>query len=176
MQTERREHFPIQADRYWQDLCLNLDFQEPLFREALGCEAIEVVRNEGSYGAGLHRHLRFVKASNAPAALRKVLGEKVTVEEIGEFDPHHQRWSFRILPGVMADKLSIEGTIALEDGGNRSVVEVVHQTFACSLFGIGGLVERFIAMSLEEGERARARYTQTYIREKNSRAHASKWK
>jgi len=26
------------------------------------------------------------------------------------------------------------------------------------------------------GERARARYTQTYIREKNSRAHASKWK
>jgi hypothetical protein len=174
MQTERREQFPIPADRYWQDLCLNLDFQERLFREGLGCETIEVVRNEGSYGVGLHRHLRFVKASNAPAALRKVLGEKVTVEEIGEFDPHHQRWSFRILPGVMADKLAIEGTITLEDGGNGSVVEVVQQTFVCSLFGIGGLVERFIAKSLEEGERARARYAQTYIREKTQRDQGSR--
>jgi hypothetical protein len=167
MQTERRERFSISAARYWQDVCLNLNFQERLYREGLGCEAIEVIKNDGSYDAGLRRHVRFVKASNAPAGLRKVFGDKVTVEEIGEFDPRQQRWTFRVIPGVMADKLTIRGSITLEDGGNGSVVEVLQQTFSCSVFGIGGLVERFVAKSLEEGERDRARFTQTYIREKS---------
>jgi hypothetical protein len=166
MQTESREGFPVSSDAYWRELCLSLEYQERLYREALRCETMEVVKNEGDYATGVKRHLRFTQKSDAPAPVRKVFGETMTLEEISEFDPAQKRWTFRVIPAVMADRMDIRGDITLEGGAAGSVVQVARQTFSCKIFGIGGLVERFIAKSIEESQANKNRFTHAYIREK----------
>jgi len=165
-ETRGREVFSVDAQTYWRHLCLNLDYQERLYREAIGCTRMEVVELVGSYETGQTRKLRFEKPIDAPAAVRKLFGDTVTLEEHSEFDPKTQRWSFRMVPPVLADKLLIRGVIHLEPR-TGAVEQVSVNTVSCDLFGVGAIIERFVAKSTVEGARDKAAFTRRYIAEKS---------
>lgn len=165
MKTQSRQHFEISREGYWRELCLNLEYQKRLYTEALGCNDMEVVKNEGDYEGGMKRNLRFIKKSDAPAAVRKVFGEETTLTEISEFDAERQCWKFQMVPSVMADRLEIRGEIRLEEKPDGTVDQVSEQTFNCKIFGIGGIVERFIAKSIQESQADKTRFTQKYIQD-----------
>lgn len=166
MQIHAREPFSVSAETYWKELCLNLAFQERLYREALGCDTVKVIKNEGDFATGVRRHMRYTKKSDAPAAIQKIFGETMELEEMSEFNARDKRWTFRVVPAVMADRLDVSGDVTLEEAADGTIVQVGRQTFACKIFGLGGLVEKFIAKSFEKGELDKARFTRAYIQEK----------
>ena len=166
MKTQSRQRFRISKEGYWRDLLLSLEYQQRLFTEALDCETMEVVANEGDFEQGVKRKLRFVKRSDAPAPIRKVFGETNTVEEISEFDAQQECWTYRMVPAVMGDRVSIRGAIRVEDNGDGTVDQVTEQIFECKIFGIGSLVERFIARSIQQSQADKTAFTEAYIEEK----------
>jgi hypothetical protein len=168
VQISYRKTFAVCAETYWRELWLNLAYQERLFCEALGFRSMEVLENSGDYERGLKRRLRLVKPVDGPAAVIKVLGSVMTLEEHSEFDPAAQRWSYRVIPGRMADRLEVHGSLQLQrrPGG---VEQLSADTLTCRMFGLGGLMEPFMARSTERGHADRAAFTQRYIAERQLR-------
>ncbi|HEY6880816.1 MAG TPA: DUF2505 family protein [Polyangiales bacterium] len=163
-----RQHFDVSVDTYWQELCFSLEYQRRMYCEALGCNEMVVLQNDGDREHGLKRRLRFIKPIDAPAAITKLFGTHVTIEEHSEFDPREQCWSYRMVPSIMADRIDIRGRVqaVAHEGGTeqRSV-----NTVTCRLFGLGGIIEPFVMRSTEEGQADKTRFTQRYIIEQKLR-------
>jgi hypothetical protein len=168
IEHESREIFAVSPETYWRELCLSLEYQERLYREALKCTRMEVLEHTGGYEQGMRRKLRFTKPIDAPAAITKVYGSTVTVEEHSEFDAKAQRWTYRIVPSLMADRLDIGGSVEIKprDGG---IEQISLTRVGCRIFGIGSIVERFLMKSTEEGSADKNRFTRAYIEEKGLR-------
>lgn len=161
-QNTHRARYPVSVETFWKDLCLNLDYQQELFMECLGCESMEVVKNAGDLDSGVERSLRFRKPIDAPSAVRKMFGNAVTMEEHGTFDPKTQSFSFTYRPPMLADRLHITGRTRVEPAGDG--VEVITDTqFRCDLFGLGSILERFACSAGLDGQLDKERFTQRYI-------------
>jgi hypothetical protein len=163
-----RQSFAICADTYWKQLCLSLAYQERLYKEALHCTRMEVLEDTGSFETGLTRRLRFIKPIEAPAAITKVVGSEVHIDQHSEFDARTQRWTYRLVPSLMSDRIDIRGVMHVEPS-ESGIVQVTLNTLSCRLFGLGGIIEPFMARSTEEGHRDAAEFTRRYITEKGLR-------
>lgn len=164
-QTTHRAHYAVRLETFWSELCLNLEYQEQLYMQCLGCESMEVVRNDGDTQTGVKRALRFRKPIDAPAAIRKMFGNSVTMEEEGTYDPASQTYAFQFRPPMLGDRFSITGLMRVQptDAG----VEVVTDTkFQCNMLGLGGLLERFAVSSAKEGTEDKRLFTERYIAER----------
>ena len=165
---ENRQTFDLSAETYWKELCLSLEYQERMYREALGCTRMNVLEHSGDFATGMKRRLQFEKPIDAPAAVTKLFGKAVLLEEHSEFDPKAQRWTYRMVPGMMSDRLDIRGSIELT-ARNGHVEQVSKNSVTCKIFGLGGIIEHFIAKSTQEGNADKASFTRRYISEKGLR-------
>lgn len=168
IEAEYRQRFSVSAETYWKELCLSLEYQERMFIEALGCVSMKVVENEGSYETGVRRRLRFEKRIDAPAAIRKIVGECVSLEEVSEFNAQEKRWSYRMLPAVIGERVEIRGTVRLDET-QAGIEQLAVNSVSCRILGIGGIIEHFVAKATVEGNADKAAFTQRYIAEKGLR-------
>jgi hypothetical protein len=165
IELSHRQHFDVTLDTYWKELCLSLTYQERLYAEALGCNAMQVLLNEGDLETGVKRRLRFTKPIDAPAAITKLFGSFVTIEEHSSFDPREQVWNYRMVPSLFADRIDIRGRTRAVPSGS-GVEQHSHNTVSAKLFGLGAIIEHFVARSTEEGHADKAAFTRRYIDEK----------
>ncbi|MDB4991234.1 MAG: hypothetical protein JWN04_6412 [Myxococcaceae bacterium] len=163
-----RQQFAVSIETYWRELCLNLDYQERLYCEALGCARMEIVELTGDYEKGMKRRLRFTKPIDAPAAITKLFGTHVTIEEHSEFDAREQCWSYRMVPSMMADRVDIRGRVHIVQG-DGTIEQRSLNTVSCKMFGLGSIIEHFVAKSTEQGNADKAAFTRRYIEEKKLR-------
>lgn len=168
LQISHKQFFEVSLETYWKELCLDLGYQERLYREALGCSGMEVLEHRGDYEAGMKRRLRFTKPIDAPAAINKLFGSHVTIEEHSTFDPREQCWTYRMVPSMMGDRIDILGRVRAVPHGS-GVEQRSDNTVTCRLFGLGGIIEHFVARSTEEGNADKATFTRRYIEEKKLR-------
>ncbi len=168
IEAEYRQHFAVSAETYWKELCLNLEYQERMYCEALGCISMKVIEHEGNYETGMRRRLRFEKPVDAPAPVRKLFGDCVSLEEVSEFDAQKKCWTYRMLPPVVGDRLEIHGVVTLNEQPGGVEQHSINRV-GCHIFGIGGIIEHFVAKTTVDGNRDKAAFTQRYIAEKGLR-------
>jgi hypothetical protein len=162
IQTDFRQRFAVSSETYWNQLCLSLEYQERLYCEALGCSRMEVVQLDGSIETGQKRILRFQKKVDAPAAVRKLVGDTVSLEEVSEWNASERRWSYRMVPAVIGDRVAIRGMLHLDE--NEGGVEQISTcTVSCKIFGVGSVIEHFVAKSSHEANVNKAAFTRKYI-------------
>lgn len=163
-----QQHYDVSVDTYWEELCFSLEYTRRLYAEALGCVEMTVLRNEGDRRTGIKRHLRFVKPMDMPGPIMKIFGGKVTMDEIGEFDAREQRWSYRMVPSILGDRIEIGGRVqAFASAGGVEQRSV--NTVNCRLFGLGGVVEPFVMREAAKGHADRFAFTLRYIAEHSLR-------
>jgi hypothetical protein len=165
IQNDVLQRYRISAETYWRELCLNLDFQERLYGEALNCTNMQVVELDGTYETGQRRTLRFQKRIDAPLAIRKLVGDTVTLEEVSEWNARDRTWSFRMVQAALSDRLDIRGVIRVEDHA-EGVTQTSRNIVTCRIFGIGGLIEHFVAKSTKEASADKAAFARRYIEER----------
>ncbi len=164
-ETRAREPLSVNAETYWRDICLNLDYQERLYREALGCTRMQVLELEGDYATGQRRRLRFEKHVDAPGPIRRLLPDVVPLEELSVFDAELGRWSFNITAPSVFDTLETSGVVTLAPCA-MGVIHCSVNRVTCTMFGVGGILERFVSKSTVEGCAAKAAFTRRYIAER----------
>ncbi|MET0342901.1 MAG: DUF2505 family protein [Polyangiales bacterium] len=162
IELTNRQRFEISGETYWKDLCLNLAYQEALYREALKCDRMEVLENSGSFDTGLVRRLRFIIPIQAPAAIHKVVGSEVHIEQHSEFDAQKRTWTYRIVPSMLKDRIDIRGVMHVEQR-EGAIEQVTLNTIGCRMFGLGGIIEPFVARSTEDGHKDAAAFTRRWI-------------
>jgi hypothetical protein len=165
MKQTIRHPFETDEATFWRDVFFDHAFVERLYKEALGCTSVVFHEDTGDAPAGRTRRLAFTQPIDAPAPIRKLFGESTTMEERGRFDPAAKRWRFTMVPDRMADKIRIAGETWLEPRGAGQVERVTEMEYAVSIFGLGGVIEKFMASSTEESFVKQVRFTRDYLRQ-----------
>ena len=109
------------------------------------------------------RHVRVQPEREIPAPVAKLLGGKRLsyVEEL-DYAPGRYHGTWRIVPGVLADKATMGGTLDFEavPGGVRRILA---GEIGVSLFGVGGLVEKVIVSNVEKSYDDAAAFTERWL-------------
>ncbi len=163
MKSTLRHTFDIGADAFWNDLFFNHEFLERMYKEALSCVSVSFLEDSGDVPAGRSRRFTFTQKLDAPGPIRKIFGETTTMEERGQFDVAKKRWRFTMSPDRMGDKVKISGETWLEPAGDGRVERVDEIDYSVSIFGVGGLVEKFMASATGESFAKQAAFTRSYI-------------
>ena len=160
--------FSIGKDAFWREVFFSRSFIDRMYKEALGCRSVEIVAESGDLATGLSRRLRFVQSVDVPGPIRKIFGDTTTMEEDGRFDAASGRWKYRMVPDKMAEKISITGETWVEPvaGDDGKIARVVEIDFSVSMFGVGGIVEKFMASQTEGSWERQARFIEQYLAEK----------
>lgn len=168
MRTVIRDTFPVTAKVYWDQVFFDRDFQLRMYREALGCPHVEILAatGEGAWDGPRTRRLVFQQPLQAPAAVQKLFGAAMRMEERGQFDPASQRWTFQMITEQMPERIQIRGQTWLAPVGESAVERVCELDFAVSIFGVGAVVERFMVAASAENYAKQTRFVRGYLREK----------
>ena len=166
MKTFIRDTFDVSADAFWQRIFFDSDFQLRMYREALGCPHVAILDASGEGLGPRTRRLEFRQPLSAPPAVQKLFGNAMRMEERGRFDPQTQRWHFQMVPDQMPDRIRITGETWLEPAGPGQIQRVCALDFGVTVFGVGGLIERFMVSATAENYAKQARFIRVFIREK----------
>lgn len=165
MQFTVRHVFHTDRETYWNQIFFSPEYNARLYSEALGFKGFETVELTGEPGGVRTRIMRTEPAAEAPAVVRKLIGDSLTYTETGRFDPATGIWTYEIVTSKLSEKVSIHGRLHAEpvkDGIER-VAEI---NIEVRVFGVGGAVEKFIEKTTRDSYVKASKFTNDYIREK----------
>jgi hypothetical protein len=138
------------------------EFNQKLFREALGFPEFEVV-DQRETETELVRKVAGMPKMNMPGPVAKLLGSNFRYTELGTFDKAKKLWRWKMTPSVMAEKLRQEGQMHIEPAGDGRVRRIARMDNEAKVFGVGGLIESSAEKQLREGWDASAHFMNRYI-------------
>jgi hypothetical protein len=149
------------AETFWK-MFFDQAFNERLFVDGLGFKEFKVIE-ERDGERELVRKATGVPKLSLPGPVAKLLGDNFRYTEEGRFDKATQVWTWKIIPGTMADKIRQEGTLRLEPIGDSKVRRIADLVLEAKVFGIGGLIESSVEKQLRDSFEQNARYTNTHL-------------
>ena len=133
------------SERFW-EVYLDPDVTRRMHTEALGSTSLEIVSQEGDLRDGITRTLRYAQQPAMPGPVKRIFGAEVTMTEEGRYDPVASTWVFSLVPGSMAGRTSISGSVRVTDvAGGGGCEERFELDAVVRILGAGPVAERFIA-------------------------------
>jgi len=166
--VEIRHVFPCPEDTFWEEIFDNAEFDTELFVETLKFPAYEVLNRTVDDDGVMKRDVRTVPASDAPAVVKKALGDNVSYIEHGTYDPKKRRYRFDIEPNRLRNKIDITGEMWSEPiGDGDEMHRCVRIEVSVKIFGVGRIVESFIADSMRDNYEKAAAFTTEWLEKKS---------
>jgi uncharacterized protein DUF2505 len=144
-------------EAFW-ELYLDPDFTRRLHLEGLGSTSVEVLSQETDADGIVRRRLRYGQRPDAPGPVRKLFGDEVVTTEDGTFDPARGLWSFTLIPGTLADKTNLHGTMRLREASGGASDQEFTLEAKVKMLGVGGIVEKFIERQARDSQAKAAAY------------------
>lgn len=163
MEFTVRDRYACSAERFWSEVFFEEDYNRPLYLEALQFQAFDVLTLSAEPNGDRTRRVKVMPRLDAPAPVRKVIGDALTYIEEGRYDAAQGRWSTRIVPSVMPDKISIRSDMWMDPVGDHECDRVAHFQVNVRVFGLGKIFERFVEKTLRESYAEAARFTNTWL-------------
>jgi len=135
------------------------------FNNAL-CKEVKLARTLVERNADdkhIHRVVTVGPDREIPAPAAKILGaSKIEYTEHIDYDFGAYRGNWKTISSLMTDKVDTKGTFQFSDAGG-GVRRVVDGDIKVKIFGVGGVVERFIVADIEKSYDRAADFTQKWI-------------
>jgi len=164
--VEIRHTFNCDADTFWEHVFGSSEFNTTLYREGLEFPEYEIIEDRKDDAGKLHRKVRTTPKSDAPATVRKVIGDSISYVEEGIWDPSVGRYRFSITTSKLADKVRIGGELWVEPKGEGKIERRCDMDVEVKIFGVGRVVEAFVAKSLRDSYGQAAVFTNRWIADK----------
>lgn len=161
-----RDVFETDIDTYWDRIFFDPEYNERLYREGMGFKSFAIIEQTGEKGQKRTRTMRTEPAADAPAIVRKLIGDSLTYTETGTFDPATRIWTYSITPSALPDKVKIGGRLWAEPKGPKQCVRVAEIGIEVKVFGVGGAIESFIEKTTRESYVKATAFTNRFIAEK----------
>ncbi len=159
-----RHRFPIPPAQYWSEVFFDTEYNCGL-SEALGNKSMEVLEQKGDVATSLKRVICCTPVVELPGPLRKLFGDSVTYTEKGQWDAKTGRWKFEMTTSTFGDKVKTTGVIWTEAHG-AEMERICEVEFVVKIFGVGGMLEKFLCDSMLDNQKKAAAFTEDFIREK----------
>jgi uncharacterized protein (TIRG00374 family) len=165
MKATYKHTFNTDIDTYWNQIFFNPEYNEKLFREVLKFN-YELLELTGEPGGPRRRRVRIEPKTEAPAVIKKLIGDSIGYLEEGSFDPAAKKWSYKITTSKMTDKISISGLFWAEPRGEKKIERICEVDLNVKVFGVGGTIEEFIAKTTGDSYEKAWQFTNQYIASK----------
>ncbi len=165
---EIRDEFPIDAERFWKEVFFDEGFNHGLYVEQLGFPLWRLEEQRTDPDGTIHRVVRIEPKAEAPAALRKLVGDSIQYVERGSWSPSEGRYRFTIEPNKLSEKFETSGEIWTEPAGEGRIVRIARQRIAVKVFGVGKVIEGFLERETRRSFEVDARFTKQWIDERLS--------
>ncbi len=167
MAEVRIEHiYNCSEDTFWDKIFFEADYNERLFKDALQFPEYNVVSSEDT-DTQVKRVIDVVpKLGPMPGPVKKLIGDGLGYREEGVFDKKTKRYTVKITPNKMADKMTTTGEMWCEPAGDGKVKRIYKGVVVAKIFGVGGMVEKNIIGDMEKSYEIGAKFTNEYIAEK----------
>ena len=165
MQSIIRYPHAVPPKVFWEKVFFDAAYQQRLHVDVLGATDFEILEQTGTVETGVKRRVRMAFAADAPAAIRKLVGDSFASVEDGSFDPKTSTFTYRVTPSAMADKLSIGGDMRAEARPDGTMERVVVVDIHAKILGIGKMVEGFIDKQIRDSHAKVRKFTDQWIAE-----------
>lgn len=149
------------------------DYEKLYFDEDFNvamCKAVNLDRSlikRDDDGKHLTRHVKVSpRDREVPGPVAKIVGTtKVEYVEQLDYDWGRYRGTWRSISSIMTDKVESSGTLRFEAAGD-GVKRIVDGDVKVKIFGVGGVIERFIIADVEKSYEQAAEFTRRWLAEK----------
>lgn len=162
MKATYKHTFNTDLDTYWSKIFFSTEYNEKLFREVLKFH-YELLELTGEPGGPRRRRVRIEPKTEAPAVVKKLIGDSIGYLEEGSFDPVTKKWSYKITTSKMADKISISGLFWAEPRGDKKIERICEVDLNVKVPLVGGEIEKFIAKTTADSYEKAWQFTNQYI-------------
>jgi hypothetical protein len=158
--------FNCDATTYWTKLFFDAEYNEGLYKGALGFKEFKLLEITGEPGGDRTRKIFTEPKSEAPAVVTKLIGGGIAYNETGRFDAKSGKWTYEIVTTKLSDKIRVGGQLWVEPRGDKKVERICDIEIEVAIFGVGGTIEKFIADTTRESYEKTAKYTNEFIAKK----------
>jgi hypothetical protein len=150
MRSHHLDHeFACSPARLW-ELYFDDAFNVEMYEQGLGFPSCKVVERRDD-GKILHRRMTMIPKVQMPAALAKIVGDKVGFDEIGDWVRSEGVFRWQVRLAAFGDKVRIEGQMRVVEHGVGHCRRVVDFEVEAKIFGIGKLIEGTAADNTIDG-------------------------
>lgn len=160
-----RNQFDTNVDTYWNEIFFSEEYNSRLYREGLGFKGFELIELTGEKGQRRTRKLRTEPAADAPAVVRKLIGDSLSYTETGSWDPATKVWSYSISTSKLSEKIRIGGRLWAEPKGDK-LERIAEIEIEVKILGVGGTIEKFLEKTTRESYVKATAFTNRFIAEK----------
>lgn len=158
--------FNTDQDTFWSKVFFDEEYNRRLYLEALGFRALDLLELKRNPDGSVDRRVRTTPKEEVPGILKKYIGGEFSYMEEGHFDPTKKRWTYRIAPSQMADKVHIGGEYWLEPRGDKQVERICTVDLEVKVPFIGAGIEAFIADQTKRSYELAHAFTNKFLAEK----------
>ena len=158
-----KHRFAVSKKSFWEDVYFNGEYTQGLFLEGMNCESFEVLSESGSLDTKLERKIKSTPRVDMPKALKKVLGDAISYTESGLYDSSTGRYCFEVKTSALPDKIKISGIYWVEEVDENEVERICELTFEVKVFGVGKMIEQFIAKQYVDNQEKAATFTKAWL-------------
>lgn len=158
-----RNIFNTDADTYWSKIFFDPEYNRGLYVEALQFKKWELVELTGEPGGVRTRKQNLEPKSDAPAVVQKLVGGSIGYVEQGRFEPNGRIWTYNVQLSKLADKVTIGGKFWVEPRGDKRIERFCDVDISVNIFGVGGVVEKFVEKETRDSYEKATAYTNQWI-------------
>lgn len=158
-----RNIFNTDVDTYWSKIFFDPEYNRGLYLDTLHFKKWELVELTGEPGGARARKQNLEPKSDAPAVVQKLVGGSLSYVEQGTFDPTTRLWTYKIQLSKLSDKVSIGGKFWVEPRGDKRIERICDVDISVNIFGVGGVVEKFVEKETRDSYERTTGYTNDWI-------------
>src|SRR5688500_861231 len=121
---QSRHTFDTDVDTYWSKVFFEEEFQRRLYLDALKFKGYELISRKDEPDGTILKSIRTEPESEAPAVVKKLIGDSIAYVENGRWDPRTKIWKYEIVTTKMSDKVKIGGDFWVEARGDKKIERV----------------------------------------------------
>lgn len=160
-----RHELECDEETYWKCVFAE-DYNRRLYKETLKFPGYELVDQKEDDQKIFRKVHVDPPTGSMPAAVKKVVGDKLSWIEEGTFDKGSKRYSFKVVPSAMPEKIQNRGVLWTEKLEGKRCVRLAQISIEVKVFMVGSIIEERLITDLRASYETAAKFTNEYVKEK----------
>lgn len=112
------------------------------------------------------RTVRTIPNVVLPGPIKKLFGDQIGYRQFDRIPKEGTRYSFTVVPDMFADKITVAGDFIVEPLGPDRCRRTIAGDVIVKIFGVGGLIEKFVVAELDKNYATVAREQEKFVQGK----------